>query len=115
MREAITDWRTDKFLQLYPHARLIKGHREVRPEPTECPGPIIQKMIDRNSLLLKEDENMPLNADDKAWLIDQLDKTVTRIWSAEVVKAPTQEPDPAGNPTWQPRNALREILNALGK
>lgn len=29
----------DDFRRLYPHGTKIVGHRDVRPEPTDCPGP----------------------------------------------------------------------------
>lgn len=30
---------------LFPHSRAIKGHADVRPEPTACPGPITLGLI----------------------------------------------------------------------
>lgn len=32
--------------RLFPRSRLIVGHGQIRPEPTACPGPAIQRLID---------------------------------------------------------------------
>lgn len=31
---------------LFPQSRRVVGHQQIRPEPTACPGPIVQKLID---------------------------------------------------------------------
>lgn len=35
--------------RLFPHSRDLLGHNEVRPEPTACPGPIVQRLIDEGA------------------------------------------------------------------
>lgn len=37
--------RIKRFREIYPRAVKIRGHSEIRPEPTACPGPIVMKMI----------------------------------------------------------------------
>lgn len=32
---------------LFPNSRLIVGHRDIRPEPTACPGAAVDRMIDQ--------------------------------------------------------------------
>lgn len=33
------------FRHRYPHGTRIVGHRDIRPEPTECPGPAVTRLI----------------------------------------------------------------------
>lgn len=40
VREAVADHR-----RLFRNSRGVKGHSEVRPEPTSCPGPIVLALI----------------------------------------------------------------------
>lgn len=35
---------------LFPASRQVVGHNDIRPEPTACPGPILQGLIDDGSL-----------------------------------------------------------------
>ncbi|HTW15129.1 MAG TPA: N-acetylmuramoyl-L-alanine amidase [Nocardioides sp.] len=37
--------RVKRHRVIAPKARRIRGHSEVRPEPTSCPGPIVQRLI----------------------------------------------------------------------
>lgn len=30
---------------IYPHSTLIVGHKDIRPDPTACPGPLIERLI----------------------------------------------------------------------
>lgn len=39
--------RIARHREVFPRSRTIYGHNEVRPEPTACPGPIVQDLIDR--------------------------------------------------------------------
>jgi hypothetical protein len=34
--------------ELYPQSTRIVGHGQIRPEPTACPGPIVQELIDQH-------------------------------------------------------------------
>lgn len=42
-------WR-HRWLRLYPHAGRLVEHRDVRPEPTECPGPAVRAAIDSGAI-----------------------------------------------------------------
>jgi hypothetical protein len=37
--------RVARFRHLYPGRQVVVGHQDVRPEPTACPGPIVEGMI----------------------------------------------------------------------
>lgn len=39
--------RIARHREAFPRSRTIYGHQDVRPEPTACPGPIVQDLIDR--------------------------------------------------------------------
>lgn len=39
--------RIRRHRRIFPNSRRIVGHGQIRPEPTECPGPHIQRAIDR--------------------------------------------------------------------
>lgn len=39
--------RIARHREVFPRSTRIYGHGEVRPEPTSCPGPIVQDLIDR--------------------------------------------------------------------
>jgi hypothetical protein len=43
-----------RFRHLFPQAKRIVGHQDVRPEPTDCPGPAIEGLIKRGAFELKE-------------------------------------------------------------
>lgn len=45
MLDAIVWARHELVLSAYPDARAVRGHREVRPEPTDCPGDALQHLI----------------------------------------------------------------------
>lgn len=38
--------RIARFRHIYPGARRIVGHQDIRPAPTACPGPIVQEGIE---------------------------------------------------------------------
>lgn len=40
LRDAVVDFRAH-----YPHARKIVGHQDVRPDPTSCPGPQLERLV----------------------------------------------------------------------
>lgn len=42
VRRVVADHR-----RLFPNSKDLMGHNEVRPEPTACPGPIVQGHLDR--------------------------------------------------------------------
>ncbi len=35
--------------RLYPNAKVVVGHNDVRPEPTACPGPIVTRLINEGA------------------------------------------------------------------
>jgi len=43
--------RRDNVLTSYPAARNVVGHRDVRPDPTDCPGDILERLIKAGTLL----------------------------------------------------------------
>lgn len=45
MRAAVRDWRTGRLLARYPGAVAVVTHSDVRPEPTECPGPAVTALV----------------------------------------------------------------------
>lgn len=55
--------RVAEHRRLFPNSHQLLGHNQVRPEPTQCPGPIVQALIDAGELepvptpreLLRED------------------------------------------------------------
>lgn len=38
--------RIARHREVFPRSRRVYGHNDVRPEPTSCPGPIVQHLID---------------------------------------------------------------------
>lgn len=38
--------RVDQHRNLFPKSQRIVGHRDIRPEPTACPGELVDDMID---------------------------------------------------------------------
>lgn len=42
--------RIRRHREVYPRSRKVYGHNDVRPEPTACPGRIVQDMIDRGAI-----------------------------------------------------------------
>lgn len=67
MVAAIQDWRAGPWLDRYPHATKIVGHGDIRPEPTECPGPAVRALIASGDLL---EDAMP---------------TPGELWAADVI------------------------------
>lgn len=43
--EALRVIRREHILTRYPGARNVVGHRDVRPDPTDCPGDILERLI----------------------------------------------------------------------
>lgn len=41
------DKRIRRHREVFPRSTRVYGHGDVRPEPTACPGPIVQDLIDR--------------------------------------------------------------------
>jgi len=41
--------RIARFRHIFPQARAIVGHQDVRPEPTSCPGPMVEALIQRGA------------------------------------------------------------------
>lgn len=50
MLQAAVDFHQTRWLKLYPNADQIVGHSDVRPEPTACPGPFLNALIDERKL-----------------------------------------------------------------
>lgn len=42
--------RVAEHRRLFPSSHQLLGHNQVRPEPTQCPGPIVQALIDAGEL-----------------------------------------------------------------
>lgn len=51
MLQAFSDFYRDKWLAKHPRATQIKGHRDVRPAGTDCPGPAVYALISSGRLL----------------------------------------------------------------
>lgn len=51
MIQAIQDFRTQVWLKRFPHATEVKTHNQVRPAPTECPGPKMTALVLDGTLL----------------------------------------------------------------
>lgn len=43
---ATVNERLGRFKHLFPREHLVVGHNDVRPEPTACPGPAINQLLD---------------------------------------------------------------------
>lgn len=88
--EAFRTWRTADWLTAYPRATAVVGHAQVRPDPTECPGPALTALIHAGALRRpprhapapsptaptdsQEDDDMPkvrlLNLEGRVYLVD---------------------------------------------
>lgn len=51
MVDALVWARHELVLAKYPNARSVKGHQDVRPDPTDCPGDALEQLV-RNGRLL---------------------------------------------------------------
>jgi hypothetical protein len=90
MVEAFRDWRTAFWLDKFPKATAVVGHRDLY--STSCPGDPAYRLIKNGTLgqdPTGEDDDMPLSKDDAALLITELatSKTfrqaiATAVWQA---------------------------------
>lgn len=55
--EAFRDWRSSRWLEAWPHATRVVGHRQVPGAQTACPGRRLLSLIDAGDLT--KEENMP--------------------------------------------------------
>lgn len=78
MRAARSEVRRHRLL--FPGSRYIKGHSDIRPEPTACPGPILTRYI-----------RLRLFEPPKPWSPVVLRRRVTRAL-AEAEEAPDKTP-----------------------
>ena len=96
MLQAIHDWYRDRWVAHYGTGRArVVGHREIRPSGTECPGDIVQALINKG--ILTKGIDMP---------------TVDEIWNAD--RAPVSDPQNTGggrNHFWQMDNAIGKTLD----
>jgi hypothetical protein len=104
----------------HPGFLMPGGERWSTSLGKECPGPVrIRQFIDEIIPAVRErlEGEDVLNDADKAWLKTTIRAEVAQavgdVWSAEVIKAPIREPDPAANPTWQPRSVLKEVIDGI--
>jgi hypothetical protein len=51
MVAAVAQYRAEHLLALYPRARAVVGHRDIRPTPTACPGDLTQTLITHGAFL----------------------------------------------------------------
>lgn len=61
--EALRDLYRDRWLKRYPRAKTIVGHRDIRPDPTDCPGNEVLRLIDSGFMTIEsvedeEDDNV---------------------------------------------------------
>jgi GH25 family lysozyme M1 (1,4-beta-N-acetylmuramidase) len=54
MVTAVRDWRRTRWLARYPKAVHVVGHKDVRPDPTECPGPAVYAMVTDGTFVAEE-------------------------------------------------------------
>lgn len=76
---AFRDWRSTRWLKKYPNAKRVVGHRNVRPDPTECPGDQVMDAINSGQLTAAPDTAPTTQEDDVALkdeiLINPISKT----------------------------------------
>jgi hypothetical protein len=51
MLQAVADWHEQRWLKAFPHATEVVGHGDIRPQGTDCPGPIVRGLIHSGRLL----------------------------------------------------------------
>jgi len=49
--QAFRDWRSSRLLAAHHQAAAVKTHNDVRPSPTECPGPAVTALVRSGTLL----------------------------------------------------------------
>jgi hypothetical protein len=100
----------------HPGFLMPGGERWSTSLGKECPGPVrIRQFIDEIIPAVRarlEGDDMPLNADDKAWLKATIAEEVKAVWTSDTLTPPDREADPE-NKKWQPQSFLRHTLNGV--
>lgn len=100
---------------LFPNSRRVVGHGDIRPGGTECPGPIVQRLINIGAFNTANapdlEDDMPLNNDD-------IDKIAHAVWAKEIGGGRNRESARlhliwASNASRTVQNELRSKVNQL--
>lgn len=80
MITAVQRFRSERWLARFPGAKDVVGHRDVRPEPTACPGDRAYALI-KNGTFTKPYQEDDLTVTDAQWdsLVAKVDRITERI------------------------------------
>jgi hypothetical protein len=76
--------RIDRWLKRYPGAARVVRHGDVRPDGTACPGPHVGRLVLNGTLTESPEDDMALDATDKAWIKSTIDASNREVGAPAV-------------------------------
>lgn len=92
------------FRRRFPDGRQLVGHRQVRPEPTLCPGPAAMAALPRMDPDNRNEDDMPLSDDD-------VRRVAARVNAALGDYGADGEPNAGGDDPERAAARLRQLEN----